>query len=118
MGIGDEYHPLPWEKLSYDTGKGGYVVDVDRETLEGAPSYTDEATQIGTTAWSRNVYTYTVCTRSGTLFLRQNIFGRLGRRTGRPPCLDADLWVTHRQFAGPWPVCCYFHVMYGAHATR
>jgi sporulation protein YlmC with PRC-barrel domain len=59
MGIGDEYHPLPWEKLSYDTGKGGYVVDVDRETLEGAPSYTDEATaNWDDEAWSRNVYTY------------------------------------------------------------
>jgi sporulation protein YlmC with PRC-barrel domain len=59
LGIGDQYHPLPWEKLSYDTEKGGYVVDVDRETLEGAPSYTDEATaNWNDEAWSRNVYTY------------------------------------------------------------
>jgi sporulation protein YlmC with PRC-barrel domain len=59
LGIGDHYHPLPWEKLSYDTDKGGYIVDIDRETLEGAPSYTDEATaNWNDEAWSRNVYTY------------------------------------------------------------
>jgi sporulation protein YlmC with PRC-barrel domain len=59
MGIGDQYHPLPWEKLTYDTDKGGYVVDVDRETLEGAPAYTDEAAaKWDDDAWSRSVYTY------------------------------------------------------------
>jgi len=44
LGIGDRYYPLPWEKLTYDTSKGGYVVDIDRDVLEGAPSYTDRAT--------------------------------------------------------------------------
>jgi hypothetical protein len=28
MGIGDRYHPLPWSVLTYDTGKGGYTVDL------------------------------------------------------------------------------------------
>jgi hypothetical protein len=59
LGIGDSYHPLPWEKLTYDTDKGGYVVDVDRKTLEGAPSFTDDATASwNDEAWGRNVYTY------------------------------------------------------------
>ncbi len=59
LGIGGQYHPLPWEKLSYDPEQGGYVVDVDRETLEGSPSFTDEATaNWNDEAWSRNVYTY------------------------------------------------------------
>jgi hypothetical protein len=39
LGIGDRYHPLPWKSLSYDTSQGGYVVDLDQERLEGAPSY-------------------------------------------------------------------------------
>ncbi|MBS0638664.1 MAG: PRC-barrel domain-containing protein [Acetobacteraceae bacterium] len=43
LGFGDRYHPLPWEKLRYDTELGGYIVDVDPESLEGAPSFTDEA---------------------------------------------------------------------------
>ena len=37
LGIGDSYHPLPWKSLTYDTDKGGYVVDLDRSRLEGAP---------------------------------------------------------------------------------
>jgi len=40
LGIGESYHPLPWRILSYDTALGGYVVDLDRHRLEGAPAYT------------------------------------------------------------------------------
>ena len=39
LGIGDRYHPLPWNQLRYDTRLGGYVVGVDRARLEAAPSY-------------------------------------------------------------------------------
>jgi sporulation protein YlmC with PRC-barrel domain len=39
LGIGDEYHPLPWKALTYDPVQGGYVVDIDRRRLEAAPSY-------------------------------------------------------------------------------
>ena len=41
LGIGEEYSPLPWSSLHYDTGKGGYVVDIDKETLQGGPRYTE-----------------------------------------------------------------------------
>ena len=40
LGIGESYHPLPWRVLKYDVHQGGYVVDLDRRRLEGAPSYT------------------------------------------------------------------------------
>src|SRR6478735_1698359 len=39
LGIGDKHHPLPWSSLKYDTQKEGYVVNLDKRTLEGAPSY-------------------------------------------------------------------------------
>jgi hypothetical protein len=39
LGIGEKYHPLPWSVLDYDTAKGGYVVDLDKKTLEDAPYY-------------------------------------------------------------------------------
>ncbi|MBL6456087.1 PRC-barrel domain-containing protein [Belnapia sp. T6] len=39
LGIGERYHPLPWSKLRYDVDLGGYVVDLDRDQLQGAPSY-------------------------------------------------------------------------------
>lgn len=41
FGLGSDYYPIPWEKLSYDTDEGGYVVDIDKETLEDAPRYSD-----------------------------------------------------------------------------
>ena len=39
LGIGEKYHPLPWSTLKYDESKGGYVVNLDKQILEGAPSY-------------------------------------------------------------------------------
>lgn len=44
LGIGDRYHPLPWSMLHYDTARGGYVVNIDKSTLEGAPSYGENET--------------------------------------------------------------------------
>jgi len=42
LGIGEKYHPIPWKMLTYDTHMGGHVVDLDRDRLEKAPSYTAE----------------------------------------------------------------------------
>ncbi len=42
LGMGEKYHPLPWQSLTYDPGLGGYVVNVSRDQLEGAPSYMAE----------------------------------------------------------------------------
>ncbi|MDB5511260.1 MAG: photosystem reaction center subunit [Enterovirga sp.] len=39
LGIGESYHPLPWRALTYDTRLGGYVVDIDRDKLAGAPRH-------------------------------------------------------------------------------
>ncbi len=36
----DEGDPgLPWSVLKYDTNLGGYVVNLDKRQLEGAPAY-------------------------------------------------------------------------------
>jgi hypothetical protein len=59
LGIGDQFYPLPWEKLSYNTEMGGYIVDIDRATLEGAPSYADKAAASWDDAsWGRDVYAH------------------------------------------------------------
>lgn len=42
LGMGESYHPLPWRVLTYEPSQGGYVVDLDRRQLEGAPTYTSE----------------------------------------------------------------------------
>ena len=39
FGIGHRHYPLPWDVLDYDTERGGYVVDLDKDMLEKAPSF-------------------------------------------------------------------------------
>ncbi|WP_027132416.1 PRC-barrel domain-containing protein [Geminicoccus roseus] len=45
LGIGSTYHPLPWRALTYDRISGGYVIDIDKNRLEGAPSYSADQDQ-------------------------------------------------------------------------
>ena len=42
LGIGEKYHPLPWSLLSYDSNDGNYIVNLSREQLQAAPSYSIE----------------------------------------------------------------------------
>jgi hypothetical protein len=37
LGIGEEAHPIPWKKLRYDVAREGYVTDITKAQLEGAP---------------------------------------------------------------------------------
>jgi sporulation protein YlmC with PRC-barrel domain len=46
LGIGEQYHPLPWNQLTYAPSMGGYVVRLDRRQLEGGPAYS--ARDVGT----------------------------------------------------------------------
>lgn len=39
IGLGERHYPLPWDVLTYDEELGGYVVDLDKEALEDAPSH-------------------------------------------------------------------------------
>lgn len=41
LGMATTQYPLPWEKLTYDTKMGGFVVDVTKESLQNAPTYTE-----------------------------------------------------------------------------
>lgn len=43
LGMGENYHPLPWTSLKYDPQKAGYVVDLDKVKLNGAPSFANNA---------------------------------------------------------------------------
>lgn len=59
LGLGDKHHPLPWCTLTYDQRLGGYVVDLDRSVLEGAPAYgTEEAVEWEDEAWNRRLHDY------------------------------------------------------------
>jgi PRC-barrel domain len=59
LGMGDRYHPLPWHVLTYDTGQGGYVIDLDPSMLERAPTYeTTNTPNWSDRSWGRQVHDY------------------------------------------------------------
>jgi sporulation protein YlmC with PRC-barrel domain len=58
LGIGESYHPLPWKVLTYDTSKAGYVVDLDKRKLEGAPTYRAGEEPMYDREYGRSIYDY------------------------------------------------------------
>ncbi len=58
FGLGSDHYPIPWDMLSYDTGKGGYVVNLTKEQLTEAPRYAREETPEYTDDYGRTVYGY------------------------------------------------------------
>jgi hypothetical protein len=39
MGIGEEEHAIPWNKLTYDTNLGGYRTDITEQQIRSAPAF-------------------------------------------------------------------------------
>lgn len=59
FGLGHKHYPLPWKALTYEPEKGGYVVDVTQEQLEGAPGYDGEGDEPRyDRAYQEQVYSY------------------------------------------------------------
>jgi hypothetical protein len=58
LGMGEDYYPVPWSTLKYDTNLGGYRANLTNDQLEKAPKYSSS------TGWSwnrendRRVYDY------------------------------------------------------------
>jgi hypothetical protein len=46
MSFGEDFYPIPWSTLEYDTNLGGYRLDVTK--LKNAPKYTES------TGWNWN----------------------------------------------------------------
>ena len=58
LGIGDDHYPIPWSKLTYDTEKGGYIVDLDRDKLKEGPNYRAGEEPDFNRDYDRRVYDY------------------------------------------------------------
>jgi sporulation protein YlmC with PRC-barrel domain len=39
LGIGEDYYPLPWSRLTYNERLGGYEVNINEDELKNAPKY-------------------------------------------------------------------------------
>jgi hypothetical protein len=59
MGIGEDYYPLPWSLLTYNTRLEGYEVNVSEQQLKGAPRYSKhESWDWSDRARGEKVYSY------------------------------------------------------------
>lgn len=58
LGMGNDHYPLPWSMLDYDTDQGGYVIEMEKETLDKAPRYTADMRPLYDDDYGRNVYQY------------------------------------------------------------
>ena len=58
VGIGNSYHPLPWNTLKYDTRQGGYVVGLTKEQLQGAPMFGQEEVPAWGGAYEQRIHDY------------------------------------------------------------
>ncbi len=58
LGLGQSYHPLPWSAFSYDEAQAGYVVQVDKRMLDGAPSFRPDNAPVFDDAYGRRISDY------------------------------------------------------------
>lgn len=58
LGIGANYYPIPWSKLTYDVSLDGYVVAMTKAQIEAAPNYTPEEWRAGRDRWNDPVDAY------------------------------------------------------------
>jgi PRC-barrel domain len=42
LGIGEDYYPLPWSRLTYNERLGGYEVNINEAELKNAPKYSKQ----------------------------------------------------------------------------
>lgn len=58
LGIGSDYYPLPWQVLTYHESEGGYVINLDKETLNEAPRYAANAEPDFDETYGRQVHQF------------------------------------------------------------
>jgi hypothetical protein len=58
LGMGEDFYPVPWSTLDYDTSLGGYRVNFTRDQLDRAPKYTESQGWNWSRENDRKVYDY------------------------------------------------------------
>jgi len=58
LGLGQSYHPVPFELLRVNQEKGGYTAAVDKTILDGGPSYRPDNAPQWDAAYARRVSNY------------------------------------------------------------
>jgi PRC-barrel domain len=58
LGMGEDYYPMPWSTLKYDTNLGGYRVGLTKDQLEKAPKFSKSTSWNWNRDNDRRVYDY------------------------------------------------------------
>ncbi|KTF67613.1 PRC-barrel domain-containing protein [Sphingomonas sp. HT-1] len=58
LGMGEDYFPLPWNELTYDEERSGYVVQRDADQLRGGPHYARDHEPVWDRAYEAQVTGY------------------------------------------------------------
>ncbi|WP_334185919.1 PRC-barrel domain-containing protein [Novosphingobium sp.] len=58
LGLGQSYHPIPWPAFRFEESEGGYVTNIDKRLLEGAPSFRPDSAPVFDEAYGRRVTDY------------------------------------------------------------
>lgn len=59
LGVGEKFHPLPWNALDYDESDNAYVVNYSKDQLKTAPAGTiDELTRGDGSGFRDRTYDY------------------------------------------------------------
>ncbi|HEX8257847.1 MAG TPA: PRC-barrel domain-containing protein [Allosphingosinicella sp.] len=67
LGLGQSYHPVPFQMLSVNEDRGGYTVHLGRSVLEGGPSYRPDTAPPWDSTYARRISDYYgIPPRSGT----------------------------------------------------
>jgi sporulation protein YlmC with PRC-barrel domain len=70
LGMGKDFHPVPWNALKYDTTLDGYRTDITREQVEGAPVYSGaDAFDWNDDQWHSRVHSHYKTPPSFTAYL-------------------------------------------------
>ena len=58
LGMDQDYYPVPWSMLKYDTNLGGYRTSITQDTLNQAPKYREDSEWEWNRDNDRRVYDY------------------------------------------------------------
>lgn len=58
LGINEDFFPIPWNALDYDTKRDGYVVNIDKSQLKDAPSYKRDQQPTFDDQFGRTIFGY------------------------------------------------------------
>jgi sporulation protein YlmC with PRC-barrel domain len=56
LGMGKDFHPIPWNALKYDTTLDGYRTSITRDQVEGAPVYSGDSFDWSDDDWHHRVH--------------------------------------------------------------